>query len=158
MTYLPYYVCMLNFINGRSLSETTPPDSTTDTEQAMMGQAYDKLGLLHLRERLALTELLEQPLASLEKSLKASHEQLDLFRRQGFTLHAKETLWLDVLDKALPLLESVREAPWSEGGKWVPGDHAITSANDEEQTTVHTLLVALIQFSVREMDRDLIVC
>ncbi len=144
MTYPAYYVALLNLINGKNVLDTTLPDSTTEDEKHMMAMAYEDLRPLNRIQLDGLTHLLSQTLNSLYTALSASHEQYDALRRHGFVLHAKETLWVEALDKALPLLTTAIAMPWGKNGDWQPEDLEPDANTDE--ACVHAVLVACIQY------------
>lgn len=144
MTYPAYYVSLLNLINGKNVLETTPPDSMTETERDMMVKAYEQLRPLHRTELSELNRLLGLSLNDLYAALTASHERYDALRRHGFVLHAKETLWVEALDKALPLLTTAIAMPWGKAGEWQPEDLAQNA--DADEICIHAVLVACIQY------------
>ena len=144
MTYHAYYVSLLNLINGKNVLDTTPPDSITEDEKQMMEQAYDLLRPLSGPEIDGLSRLLGLPLNNLYAALTTSHERYSALRRHGFVQHPKETLWVEALDNALPLLTTAIAMPWSKNGKWAP--QALADGASAEEACVHAVLVACIQY------------
>ncbi len=144
MTYPAYYVSLLNLINGKNVLDTTPPDSMTETEKDMMLLAYEQLRPLHPAQVAGLGRLMGFSLNELYAALTASHERYDALRRHGFLLHPKETLWVEALDKALPLFTTAIAMPWSKNGEWQPEELSENPGADE--TCVHAVLVASIQY------------
>lgn len=151
MSFSPYFVVILNFISGRPLSETTPPDSTTDDEKILMEQSYTNLGLLSEKEIEAITKQLNTTTKRLYQGYQRSHEKYDILRKNGVALHHLETLWLEALDKALPYMENVMTLEDIDSGKLSLKEIKELTATNEELTNLHTLLTALVQFSVREL-------
>lgn len=155
MLYPAYYITLLNYIDGRSLDETSPPDSMTDNEKMLAEQASSQLMLLTDREIPMMTSLLKCSLFDLYTKLKRAHDLYEPLARHNFVLHDKETLWMKALDKALPDIQSAIESPWSDNGAWRPFEFDKTIDGAGEFEYLHVLLIALIEFSVRELGRGL---
>lgn len=153
MTYPTYYIALLNYINGRCLSDTSLPDSVNETEKDLMSLAYTQLGLLSKVDANSLSTRLGTNLNVLSTQFQSAHDELDVLRKHGVSLHTKETLWLDALDKALPFMAICKDAPWAHHGSWSPKDFLVATNPSEEEKTLHALLVALIQYSCRELHR-----
>lgn len=151
MSYSPYYVSILNFINGRPLSEPTPPDSTTAEEKSLMALAYSSMGLLSEKDIQSLTLQLKKSTKTLYQEFQRSHGEYDLLRKNGFVLHHVETLWLDALDKALPYIENALAAEDTKVAKLSPKELKEIPSASPEVVHLHALLVALIQFAVRDL-------
>lgn len=149
MSLPAYYADLFDFMD----ESASPKDSSLRKQlekRAVDGIMFNNSPVLSGRQIDNLLFELRSSMNYLLAHFESSYKRYDALRKNGVRLNHTERLWVEILEKALPDIRQVAQSTATNRGERSLNELQALGLS-ADMKSVHTLMVALIQFYMFEM-------